>query len=299
MAELLDLIGNTPLLQLKRIAPKGGAPIWAKAEFMNPSGSVKDRAAKAMILAGIERGDLCKGKTILDATSGNTGIAYAMIGAALGYPVKLYLPANASAERKSALRAYGAEIVETDPLEGSDGSYLIAQAEARERPDLYFYPDQYSSEANPQAHYDGTGVEIWEQTQGRVTHFAAITGTSGTFMGTAQRLKEYDKNIWVAAVQPDSPYHGIEGTRHMASSFNPKFYNPSIADSQIAVSTEDAFAMARRLAREEGLFVGISAAANTIAAVQIAAKLPPSALVVTILCDSGMRYASDAFWSKP
>jgi cysteine synthase B len=265
---------------------------------MNPSGSVKDRAAKAMIVDGIKSGLLTKGKTILDATSGNTGIALAMIGASLGYPIKLYLPANASFERKAALKAYGAEVIETDPLEGSDGALLAARQEFKSRPTRYFYPDQYSNEANPKAHYESTGVEIWEQTGGKVTHFVAIMGTSGTFTGTTKRLKDYNPKLKAIAVQPDSPFHGIEGTKHMASTIKPAFYDEALADDTIEVGTEEAYALARHLASKEGLFVGISAAANALAASRLAGALREEALIVTVLCDSGMRYAGEAFWSK-
>jgi cysteine synthase B len=295
---ILDLIGNTPLIKISRIAPASGAAVFAKAEFLNPSGSVKDRAAKAMIQAGIKEGKLTADKTIIDATSGNTGISYAMIGAALGYRVKLFLPANASPERKAILRAYGAEIVETSPLEGSDGAFLAAQAEAEAHPDLYFYPNQYHNEANWKAHYSGTGEEIWRQTCGRVTHFICGMGTSGTFIGTTKKLKEYKSDLRAVAVQPDSPFHGIEGTKHMASTLKPGFYDPALPDDFAEVSTEESYAMARRLAREEGVYAGISSGANAAAALRLAETLAPGAVVVTVLCDSGARYTADRFWGE-
>jgi cysteine synthase B len=296
--KILDLVGNTPLMELSHISREAGAPVFAKAEFCNPSGSVKDRAAKAMILDGIARGKLAPGKTIIDATSGNTGIAYAMIGAALGFQVKLFLPANTSKERKGMMSHYGAEIVETSPLEGSDGAFLAARDEAQAHPEKYFYPNQYNNDANWKAHYNGTGEEIWRQTEGRVSHFICGMGTSGTFMGTSRRLKEYKPDLRALAVQPDSPFHGIEGTKHMDSTIKPGFYDAAWPDSFVEVSTEDAYAMARRLAREEGLYVGVSSAANVFAALRFASGLPEGSVVVTVLCDSGDRYVSDPFWSE-
>ncbi|MDR0599143.1 MAG: cysteine synthase family protein, partial [Treponema sp.] len=246
----MDLIGNTPLVELKKIsAGLDGVAIWAKAEFRNLSGSVKDRAARAMLLAGIESRDLRPGKTIIDASSGNTGIAYAVLGAVLGYPVTVYLPANASRERKTILACCGAAVLETSPLESSDGAYLAAKAEAEARPDRYFWPNQYNNDANWKAHYNTTGVEIWEQTGGKVTHFITGMGTSGTFMGTARRLKDYNPAIRAIAVQPDSPFHGIEGTKHMASTLRPGFYDESFPDRFVEAGTEAAYAMTRRLAR--------------------------------------------------
>ncbi|MDR1535102.1 MAG: PLP-dependent cysteine synthase family protein [Planctomycetota bacterium] len=293
---ITDLVGNTPLLELPRLSGNGRATLYAKAEFCNPSGSVKDRAAKAMILAGLRAGKLKRGKTIIDATSGNTGIAYAMQGAAMGIPVRLYLPANTSAERKAIMRHYGAEIVETNPLDGSDGAYLAAKEEAEAKPESYFYPDQYNNRANWQSHYHGTGVEIWKQTGGRVSHFICGMGTSGTFMGTSRRLKEYNGGIKAIAVQPDSPFHGIEGAKHMASTIKPGFYDETWPDGFSEINTEDAYAMARRLAREEGVYAGVSSAANVLAALRLAETLPAAAVVVTILSDTGSRYVSDEFW---
>ena len=294
--KLIQTIGNTPLLALERLSGSGKPVVYAKAEFLNPSGSVKDRAAANMIQEGIASGNLTSGKTILDATSGNTGIAYAMLGASLGFKVKLFLPANASAERKQVMRAFGAEIVETDPLEGSDGAYLAALDEYRKDPDRYFYPDQYNNPANWKAHFDGTGREIFEQTSGRVTHFVASTGTSGTLMGVAKRLKQENPDIKVIAVQPDSPMHGIEGTKHMASTIHPGIYDPSILDSVVEVSTEEAYLTVRKLAQEEGLFVGISSGANVAGALKTAEKLDGKAVVATVLCDNGFRYLSGDLW---
>jgi cysteine synthase B len=251
-----------------------------------------------MLLDGLRSGLLSKGKTIIDATSGNTGIAYAMMGAALDCAVTLYMPANVSAERKAILKNYGARIVETDPLESSDGAYLAARAEAQSKPDLYFYPDQYNNPANPAAHHNGTGVEIWEQTRQTVTHFICGMGTSGTFTGVSKFLKECNPGIQTIAVQPDSPMHGIEGTKHMDSTIRPGIYNESLVDGVIRVSTEDAYSMTRRLARKEGLLVGISSGANVQAALTLARTLPKGSVLVTILCDSGARYLSDSFWGE-
>ena len=294
--KLIQTIGNTPLLALERLSGSGKPVVYAKAEFMNPSGSVKDRAAANMIQEGIASGNLTSGKTILDATSGNTGIAYAMLGASLGFKVKLFLPANASAERKQIMRAFGAEIIETDPLEGSDGAYLAALDEYRKDPDRYFYPDQYNNPANWQAHFNGTGREIFDQTKGRITHFVASTGTSGTLIGVAKRLKQENPDIQVIAVQPDSPMHGIEGTKHMASTIHPGIYDPSILDGFVEVSTEDAYLTVRELAVKEGVFVGISSGANVAGALKVAEKLDGKAVVATVLCDNGFRYLSGDLW---
>ncbi|MDR0556565.1 MAG: PLP-dependent cysteine synthase family protein [Treponema sp.] len=299
---ILETVGNTPLLELSKITLKAGksrpagVSLYAKAEFYNPSGSVKDRAAKAMIMEAIDEGKLIPGKTIIDATSGNTGIAYAMLGAALGFPVKIFLPANASPERKGIIRRYGAEIVETSPLEGSDGAFLAARAESESRPEKYFYPDQYNNDANWKAHYAGTGAEIWEQSDGRATHFICGMGTSGTFIGCSRRLKKENSAVVALAVQPDSPFHGIEGTKHMASAIKPGFYDEREPDGFIEVNTEQAYAIARRLAREEGIYAGVSSAANVLGALLLMETLPADSVVVTILCDTGMRYASDPFW---
>jgi cysteine synthase B len=236
------------------------------------------------------------GKTIIDATSGNTGIAYAMIGAALGYSVKIYLPANASIERKGIMRHYGAEIVETSPLEGSDGAYLAAKEDVAARPEKYFYPDQYNNDANWKAHYNSTGREIWEQSGGELSHFICGMGTSGTFMGTSRRLKELNPAIRVIAVQPDSPFHGIEGTKHMASTIKPGIYDEKQPDAFLEINTEEVYNLARRLAAEEGIYAGVSSAANVLGALKLAETLSAPAVIVTILCDTGTRYVSDHFW---
>jgi cysteine synthase B len=297
---VVDQIGNTPLLRLRRITRDlpAGVEIYVKAEHMNPGGSVKDRPALAMILDGERRGLLTPERTILDATSGNTGIAYAMIGAARGYRVALCLPRNASPERKRMLRVYGAQLIETDPREGTDGAQRHARALYEREPEKYFYPDQYNNPANWRAHYESTGVEIWQQTEGRITHFLAGLGTSGTFVGTTRRLKEFNPAIRCISMQPDSPLHGLEGMKHMPTAIVPGIYDPHLADENVEVSTEDAQRMARRLAREEGLFVGISSGANVFAALRLAHTLPRGSVVVTILCDGGERYMSEEFWNE-
>jgi len=299
-SDLEGNIGNTPLLRLRHVTRdvESSVEVYAKAEHLNPGGSVKDRAALRMILDGERRGLLRPGKTILDATSGNTGIAYAMIGAARGYPVTLCLPANATGERKGILRIYGAEIIETDPLQATDGAQLRAREMAANEPEKYFYADQYNNPANWQAHYHGTAPEIWEQTEGRITHFIAGLGTTGTFVGVARRLKEFSQTIQCVSMQPDSSFHGLEGLKHLASAIVPGIYDGTLADEEIEVATEDAQAMARRLAREEGLLVGISAGANVFAAVRLARRLPSGSVVVTVLCDGGGRYLSEEFWKQ-
>jgi S-sulfo-L-cysteine synthase (O-acetyl-L-serine-dependent) len=295
---LESAIGNTPLIRLRSVTL--GLPenieVYAKAEYLNPGGSVKDRAALAMILAGEKSGELVKGKTILDATSGNTGIAYAMIGAARGYKVALTLPKNASATRKRILKLYGAEIIETDQMQGTDGAQLKAKELVKEFPDKYFYPDQYNNEANWKAHYATTAPEIWWQTHGRITHFVAGLGTTGTFIGTTRRLKEFNQNLQAISVQPDSPLHGLEGMKHLATAIVPGIYDAAVADANAEVETEDAQNMTRRLAREEGLFVGVSAGANVFAAIELAGKLNEPAVIVTILCDGGGKYLNEDFW---
>lgn len=296
---ILDLVGNTPLLALNHLPGNtSGVAIWGKAEFMNPSGSVKDRAAKAMMLDGIASGRLTREKTLVDATSGNTGIAYAMLGAVLNYKVKLFMPENTSAERKQIIRSYGAEIVETNALEGSDGAYLAVKALVESDNEAYFYPDQYNNNLNPLIHYTTTGEEIWRQTDQRITHFVSSVGTSGSFVGCARRLKQENAAIKTLMVQPASPFHGIEGTKHMASSIKPGILDESLQDSVITVTTEEAYATSRRLARHEGLFVGISSGANVAAALQLAATLPAGSVIVTLLCDTGSRYVSDTFWNE-
>ena len=294
----MDLVGNTPLLELPNISAEvPGVRIFGKAEWRNPGGSVKDRPAMWMIRAGEQSGALTPDKVILDATSGNTGIAYAWIGAALGYKVKLCMPKNASEERKKILRAYGVDFVLTDPGEGSDGAIREARKLYAEEPEKYFYPDQYSNPANPRSHYESTGPEIWSQTNGEVTHFVAGLGTSGTFVGTASRLKEYNPEIRVVSFEPDSPFHGLEGMKHMGSAIVPDIYDSSIADENRATATEDAYEMVRRVAREEGLLIGISAGAAVATALQVAREIEHG-VVVTILCDGADKYLSESFWEE-
>lgn len=297
--DLLSRIGNTPLIPLSRITRSlpHGVEIYAKAEWHNPGGSVKDRAALNMVREGERTGMLTPGKIILDATSGNTGIAYAMIAGVKGYRVRLCVAGNISPERRRILQAYGAELVFTDPGEGSDGAILKAQALYAEAPDLYFYPDQYNNPANWQAHYLTTGVEIYEQTAGTVTHFVAGLGTGGTFVGTGRRLREFNPAIELISFQPDEGFHGLEGLKHMASAIRPGIYDPDLADRDLAVSTEEAYSMVRRLAREERLFVGISSGAAAAVALRVASGLERG-LVVTIFPDSGDKYLSHRFWSE-
>ena len=295
---VLSLIGNTPLVQLRKVcAGLDRVEVYAKAEWFNPGGSVKDRPALNMVLEAERTGKLRPGKIILDATSGNTGIALAMIGAAKGYPVKLAMPSNASVERQRILRAYGAELILTDPLEGTDGAIHAVRKIYSEEPERYCYVDQYNNPANWKAHYLTTGPEIWRQTNGRVTHFVAGLGTSGTFTGTGRRLREYNPLVKLIAVQPDSPLHGIEGMKHFASSMVPGIYDPSLQDELIEVSTEEAYTMVLRLAREEGLLVGISAGANAVAALKVAERLSEG-VVVTVFPDGADRYLSERFWEK-
>jgi len=295
---LLDLIGNTPLLRFRRVT-KDVAPveIYAKAEWYNPGGSVKDRAALNMILEGERSGKLTPDKTIIDATSGNTGIAYAMIAAERGYKVEICIPKNASHERKQCLIAYGAKLIFTDPTESTDGAQRCARQIVDKNPERYFYPDQYNNHANWKAHYQTTAVEIWNQTQGRITHFVTGMGTSGTFMGVTRRLKEFNPAIQCISMQPDAPLHGLEGLKHMATAMVPGIYDPALADSGVVVSTEDAYTHTLRLAREEGLLVGVSSGANFAAALNIARGLRQG-VVVTIFCDSAAKYLSDDFWSE-
>jgi cysteine synthase B len=301
---LLDRIGNTPLVRLERLtAELPGVQILGKAEWTNPGGSVKDRAAAAIVLDALQREQLCPGIRLLDATSGNTGIAYAMLGAALAFPVTLCMPSNVSPERKRILNAFGAEVVWTDPAESSDGAIRKARELARtsDRASQYFYADQYSNPANWRAHYTGTANEILEQTGGRITHFVAGLGTTGTFMGVTRRLKEANPNIECISMQPDSPFHGLEGLKHMATAIVPAIYDPRLADRNIEVETEAAYAMAKRLARTEGLLVGISAAAAVAACLRIAeeqAALGKEAVIVTILPDAADKYLSERFWEE-
>jgi cysteine synthase B len=297
-SDVFGLVGNTPLVPLRRVAAHvSPVEVYAKAEWFNPSGSVKDRAAREIILAAEHAGDLNPGTTLLDATSGNMGIAYAMLCAARGYRVKLVIPQNASPERFKILRAYDAELVFSDPLENTDGAILLAREIAAADPARYFYADQYSNPANWQAHYRTTGVEIWEQTRGRVTHFVAGLGTSGTFVGASRRLREFNRDVRLIAVQPDASFHGLEGLKHYESATIPAIYDASLADAQAQVTTEDARAMVKRLAREEGLFVGASAGAAAVAAIRVAETLREG-VVVTVLPDAGFKYLSERFWDE-
>jgi cysteine synthase B len=299
---LLACVGNTPLLKLSRIARQfEPVEIYAKAEWFNPGGSVKDRPALSMILEGERKGELKPGKVILDATSGNTGIAYAMIGASRGYPVTLCMPSNASQERKRILKAYGAELILTDPARSTDGAIEKAREMYRSDSDRYFYPDQYSNDANWKAHYQTTGPEIIEQTEGKLTHFVAGLGTTGTFVGTGRRLRQHDPRIRLISFQPDAGFHGLEGLKHLATAMVPGIYDPALADENLWISTEEAYRMVRRLAREEGLLVGISSGAALVACFQIAAPLSrgrSKAKIVTVFPDSGDKYLSEKFWDE-
>lgn len=293
----LDRIGNTPLLRFQRIGSDlDGAQLLAKAEWANPGGSVKDRAAARIIHEAKLNGNLRPGVTLLDSTSGNTGIAYAMLGAAQGIPVTLCMPSNVSEERKRIIQAYGAEVIFTDPGEGSDGAIRKAREMAAHQPEKYYYADQYSNDANWRAHYHGTAEEIWHQTHGRITHFVAMLGTSGTFIGTSRRLKELNPEIRCISLQPDSPFHGIEGAKHMPTSIIPNIYDETVADENLEIATEEAYAMLKRLAREEGLLVGISAGAAMVGALRVARIAGPESVVVTIFPDAADRYLSERFW---
>jgi S-sulfo-L-cysteine synthase (O-acetyl-L-serine-dependent) len=297
VSSVLELIGRTPLIRLAQFERETpGVELYAKAEWHNPGGSVKDRAAARMILEGERSGRLRPGLTITDATSGNTGIAYSMIGAAKGYKVKLFLPENASTERKLILRAFGAELVLTSPLEGTDGAIRAVRQLVADHPEEYFYPDQYSNDANWRAHFDTTGPEIIEQTGGRVTHFVAGLGTSGTFMGTSRALRQFNSGIKVISFQPDSPFHGLEGLKHMETAMVPAIYDPSMADADLRVSTEEAHRAVRRLAREAGLMVGISAGAALAATLQFARGLERG-VVVTVFPDGAEKYLTESFWT--
>jgi cysteine synthase B len=298
ISTVLDLIGNTPLLSFNKVAADvSPVRVLAKAEWQNPGGSVKDRAALNMILDGEKRGLLTKDKILIDATSGNTGIALAMIAAQRGYRVKLALPKNASEERKRCMLAYGAELILTDPTGGTDTAQRFVRELVRSDPDRYFYPDQYNNDANWQAHYHTTGIEIWNQTGGTVTHFVTGLGTSGTFTGVSRRLKELNPDIQCISMQPDSSLHGLEGLKHMPTALVPGIYDPSLADGQIEVSTEDAHQMVLALARHEGLMVGVSSGGNLAAALQVAGTIKQGT-VVTIFCDSAARYLSEEFWNE-
>lgn len=295
---VLESVGNTPLLELKKISAEvAPVRIFGKAEWCNPGGSVKDRPALNMILDGIQSGKLTRDKVILDATSGNTGIAYAMIGAALGYKVKLCVPKNMGRIRQRILTGYGAELVFTDPTKGSDGAIEGAIEMYEQDPERYFYPDQYGNDANWQAHYNTTGPEILRQTNGEITHFIACLGTSGSFMGTGRRLREAKPDVKLISLQPDSPMHGLEGLKHMDTSIVPRIYDAGQADENRWVRTEDAQAMCLRMAREEGLLVGMSAGAAVVGALEVARELNEGT-IVTILCDSGHKYLDFEFWDQ-
>ena len=300
---LIERIGNTPLVRLDRLTEDlPGVVLLGKAEWYNPGGSVKDRAAANIVAEGRRSGSLSDGKILLDATSGNTGIAYAMLGAAEGFPVTLCMPENVSRERKQILQGYGANILYTDPADGSDGAIRLARDLASKHPDQYFYADQYSNDANWKAHYYCTANEIWQQTQGRITHFISMLGTSGTFVGTTRRLRELNPGVQCISLQPDSSFHGIEGAKHMPTALVPPIYDPRLADRNLEIATEDAYAMARRMSRTAGLLVGISAAAAVVGSLKVAEELTlrksQEAVIVTILCDSGEKYLSERFWSE-
>jgi len=298
---VLELIGNTPLLRLSRIGSEfPNVEFFAKAEWFNPGGSVKDRPALSMIQAGLASGALRPGKTIIDATSGNTGIAYAMIGAALGYPVRLCLPDSASHERKRILGALGAELVITSGDEGTDGAIRRVHEIVAAEPEKYFYPDQYSNPANWQAHYRTTAKEIWEQTSGSITHFVAALGTSGTFVGTARKMKELNPSIQCISLQPDAAFHGLEGWKHMQTALRPAIYDDTLADENLEVSTEQAYRLVKRIAREEGLLVSPSAAAALLGCFHVAKGIAPSqhAVIVTVFADSASKYLTERFWDE-
>jgi S-sulfo-L-cysteine synthase (O-acetyl-L-serine-dependent) len=299
---ILEQIGNTPLLRLAKIdADLPGIEIYGKAEFFNPGGSVKDRPALNMILDGEKTGRFTKDRILLDATSGNTGIAYAMICAAKGYKTKLVLPGNASHERKQILKAYGAETVFSDPAEGSDGAIRLCREIYEADPDRYFYPDQYNNPANWKAHFETTAVEIIEQTDSRITHFVAAMGTSGSFTGTARRLKRDIPGVQCISAQPSSGFHGLEGLKHMPTNIVPGIYDPSLADENIWIETEDAYAMTRRIGREEGILAGISTGANVVAARKIGKEIVErggQGVIVTLLCDGAVKYLSEPFWDE-
>jgi cysteine synthase B len=297
--EIEQLMGNTPLLRLRRVVAgiSPGVSVLGKAEWFNPGGSVKDRPALNIIRQAVDCGRLTREKTLIDATSGNTGIGYALVGAALGYRVKLVLPANVSPERITILRAYGAELLFTDPLEGIDGAIHMARAIVAAEPDRYFYADQYSNPANWEAHYYTTGPEIWQQTAGQITHFVAGLGTSGTMMGVGRYLRVMKPEVRLVSVQPDGPLHGLEGLKHMQTATTPPIFEPGLVDENREVRTGDAYGMGRRLAREEGLFVGVSAAAAVVAALSVARELDRG-VVVAVLPDGGYKYMSEKFWTE-
>jgi S-sulfo-L-cysteine synthase (O-acetyl-L-serine-dependent) len=297
-SQLVELVGNTPLIDLSRLSDRPGVSLYGKAEYMNPGGSVKDRPGKAMVEDALQRGLLGPGKRILDSTSGNTGIAYGWLGAALGIPVTLCLPSNASPERKRILAAYGVELHLTDPLSGSDGAILEARRLAAERPDLYVYLDQYSNPENWRSHYRTTGPEILDQTGGAITHFITGLGTSGTFVGVGRFLREQAPGVRLISVEPDSPFHGLEGMKHMATAIVPSIYDRALAHESRSCSTEVAHAMVRRLARQHGLMVGISSGCNVASALRVASEAPDGSVIVTVLCDGADKYLSDRLWEE-
>ena len=299
LPDIVHHIGNTPLIQLKRVTEDvpDTVTVYGKAEHLNPGGSVKDRPALRMIQEGLRGGALAEGQTLIDATSGNTGIAYAMLCAAYNIPVELALPSNASEERKKILRTFGAELTLTDPMESTDGAQRVVKELVEAEPDRYFYPDQYNNEANWQSHYEGTAREILDQTDGAIDHFVAGLGTTGTFVGIARRLREASRSVRSWAMQPSSPMHGLEGLKHLDTAIVPGIYESSLADEHLRVSTEEAFSMTRRLARAEGLLVGPSSGANVAAALKVAAQIEEG-VIVTILCDTGTRYLSEPFWNE-
>ena len=295
--DLLKRIGDTPLVEIRRIFSSDRVRIFAKLEWFNPGGSVKIRPAYNMILQGEKTGDLVAGKTVIDSTSGNTGIAYALIGAARGFPLLLAMPKNATMERKKILIAYGAELLLTDPLQGSDGAIQAIRELYQKSPEKYFYPDQYSNDANWESHFSSTGREIYEQTSGEITHFVAGLGTSGTFVGTTRRLKKQDRQIQAISFMPDSPFHGLEGMKHMPSALVPRIYDPGLADENLEISTEEGQQMMIRLAREEGLFAGLSSGAAMVAALEVANNIDWGT-IVTIFPDGGDKYLSEDFWNE-
>jgi cysteine synthase B len=298
---IIDLIGGTPLIRLRHLEPRPAVEIWAKAEFCNPGGSVKDRAAAQMVKDGLASGQLTHEKILIDSTSGNTGVAYSLVGAALGIRVALVMPANVSAARKQITCAYGTELIFSSEMEGSDGAIRLVRQLVADNPERYFYPDQYSNEANPKAHYLGTGAEIWAQTDGRVTHFVAGIGTTGTVMGTGRRLKEHNRGVQIIAVEPEDALHGLEGLKHLPSSIVPAIWRPdTIVDRVLPMPTEEAWDTSERLAKVEGLFVGHSAGAAVAGALRVASEIPAeqSACIVTVLPDRGDRYFVPLKWEK-
>lgn len=302
LESVVDAVGNTPLVRLRKVGLAfHDVELWVKLEFANPGGSVKDRPALRMMLDAIADGRLTPGKTLIDSTSGNTGVAYSLFGAALGVPIRLVMPSNVSKARKDIARSFGTDIVYSDPMEGSDGSIRLAREMVAKDPDQYFYPDQYSNPSNWRAHYDGTGREILDALGDRITHFVAGLGTSGTMMGCTRRLKEHPRRIECIAVEPDQALHGLEGLKHMASSLVPAIYDPRVPDRMMPISTEDGWDMADRLAREEGLHVGHSSGANVVAALKLAGEIQNSGgggCIVSIVCDRGDRYFAPMRWER-